>query len=60
MVLLTNISHVIQFEKEKNEFKYQEMLTATMSHEMMTPLNAVQGMSKLIDKKLKTELLHNL
>lgn len=53
MLLIKNISHIISAEKDKNVRKYTEMLTATISHEMMTPLNAIIGMATIVIQKLK-------
>ena len=53
MILFRNITRVIQYEKEKNQFRYQEMLAGTISHEMKTPLNAILNMSSLIENKIQ-------
>ena len=52
MIVIRDISLIIDFEKEKNENKYQELLTATMSHEMLTPLNSIINLSVYIEQKL--------
>jgi signal transduction histidine kinase len=52
MILIRNISHVINYEKAKTRNYYQEMLTATVSHEMMTPLNAIINMTTILENKL--------
>jgi len=52
MLVIRDISMIIEFEKEKNENKYQELLTATMSHEMLTPLNSIINLSVYIEQKL--------
>jgi signal transduction histidine kinase len=59
MVLFRNISHILQYENQKNQHKYQEMLAGTMSHEMMTPLNAILSMSTLIEKKFNESMQNN-
>lgn len=53
MLLIRNITHIINYEKHKNENKYQELLTGTMSHEMLTPLNTIINISGIIEMKLK-------
>ena len=52
MIVIRNISVIIEFEKVKNENKYQELLTATMSHEMLTPLNLIINLAMYIEQKL--------
>ena len=52
MIVIRNISVIIEFEKVKNENKYQELLTATMSHEMLTPLNSIINLSVHIEQKM--------
>jgi signal transduction histidine kinase len=49
MIVIRNISVIIEFEKVKNENKYQELLTATMSHEMLTPLNSIINLAIYIE-----------
>lgn len=53
MLLIRNITHIINYEKHKNENKYQELLTGTMSHEMLTPLNTIINISGIIELKMK-------
>lgn len=53
MLLIRNITHIINYEKQKNEGKYQELLTGTMSHEMLTPLNTIINLSNIVEMKLK-------
>eukprot|EP00347_Sterkiella_histriomuscorum_P020341 403338179 len=57
MVIIRNISHIIHYEKAKNENKYQELLTQTMSHEMLTPLNSIIIMSTLVEQKIQAKFL---
>ena len=57
MIVIRNINVIIEFEKAKNENKYHELLTATMSHEMLTPLNAITNLSMILEMKLKNRML---
>lgn len=41
MIVIKNISSVVNYEQIKIENHFYELLTATVSHEMRTPLNAV-------------------
>eukprot|EP00347_Sterkiella_histriomuscorum_P018274 403346138 len=50
LILIKNITQLLKQEQSKNESKYQEMLTATLSHELMNPLNSVINLSGPIEK----------
>lgn len=41
MIVIKNITQLVKYEKVKIENSFYEMLTATVSHEMRTPLNAI-------------------
>ena len=41
MIVIKNITQLVKYEKVKIENHFYEMLTATVSHEMRTPLNAI-------------------
>jgi len=47
-LILKNITSIIVNERMKNNIKYLELLTATVSHEMLTPLNSIMNLSKII------------
>lgn len=51
LLLIRNISHIINYEKAKNVGKYQELLTGTVSHEMLTPLNAIINFVEVLMQK---------
>ena len=53
MIIIKNISSIINYEKNKNDQVYKEALLGTVSHEMMTPLNSITNLSSLI--KIKSE-----
>jgi signal transduction histidine kinase len=53
MVMLRVITPIIASERSKNRKKYLEFLTATVSHEMMTPLNSIINLSKILLKKFR-------
>lgn len=48
LLLIRNITHIVNYEKAKNVEKYQELLTGTMSHEMLTPLNAILNLIDIL------------
>lgn len=47
---------IVEFEQVKSENKYQELLTATMSHEMLTPLNSIINLAVYLEEKIKVNL----
>ena len=49
MILFKNLTPVVKYEKLKIENHYYEMLTATVSHDMRTPLNAIIGLLGNLD-----------
>jgi signal transduction histidine kinase len=57
IVIIRNITHIIENEKTNNQKKYLELLAGTVSHEMMTPLNSILNLSKIILDKIEQEEL---
>ncbi len=53
LIIIKNISSIIDFEKQKNESKYQQLLLASVSHEMLTPLNAIINLSGIMKRKFE-------
>jgi len=49
MILIKNLTPVVKYEKLKIENHYYEMLTATVSHDMRTPLNAILNLLQKIE-----------
>ena len=41
IILVKSLTEITKYEKIKVENKFYEMLTATVSHEMRTPLNSI-------------------
>jgi signal transduction histidine kinase len=46
MVVIRDITSGIKYEKLKLHSQLADMLTATISHDMRTPLNAIISLSK--------------
>ena len=55
MIMVKSITHFIKYEKLKMHNHFLEMLTATVSHDMRTPLNAILGIGKNLEHHLKNE-----
>ena len=49
MYILKNLTSHIRYEKLKIENHFYEMLTATVSHDMRTPLNSMMGLIETLD-----------
>lgn len=49
MIMIKNLTPMINYEKLKVENLFYEMLTATVSHDMRTPLNSIIGLLTHID-----------
>lgn len=56
MVMAKSITHLIKYEKLKLQNHFLEMLTATVSHDMRTPLNAILGIGKNLEPLVKNEV----
>lgn len=53
MLVVRNVSHVVRQETLKSAFKYQQLMVKTMSHEQLTPLNAILSISEVIMESLR-------
>jgi signal transduction histidine kinase len=49
LVILNDISELMKAEHIRASNKTQEMMTATTSHELKTPLNSINGMLTLLE-----------
>ena len=49
MIMVKNLTPVIKYEKLKIENHFYEMLIATVSHDMRTPLNIMNGLLYSLD-----------
>ena len=45
MMVILQLTSLIKYKKLKTENHFFEMLTATVSHDMRTPLNAINGLA---------------
>ena len=56
LIIMNDISQNIQFLKELNEYK--DMLLASVSHDLRTPLNCIMGILEMLNEEIKnSELL---
>ncbi|CDW83581.1 multi-sensor hybrid histidine kinase [Stylonychia lemnae] len=49
LILFNRITSFIKYEKLKMENNFYEMITATVSHDMRTPINAIMGIIESLD-----------
>jgi signal transduction histidine kinase len=56
MLVIKNISQLAKYESMKIENHFYELLTATVSHEMRTPLNAIISLLLSLDMHVNTAL----
>ena len=55
MIVLKNVTSLIRYEKVKLENHFYELLTATVSHEMRTPLNSVTNLLVSLESYMKED-----
>ena len=55
MIMARSITHIIKYEQLKLQNYFLEMLTATISHDMRTPLNAILGIGKNLEPHVTHE-----
>ena len=55
MIMIRNVSSIVKYEKMKLQNHFYEMLTATVSHDMRTPLNAMIGLLNTMDVFVQDE-----
>ena len=55
MIMCRNIKSIVNYKKLKLENHFYEMLTATVSHDMRTPLNSMIGLLSNMDIFVKDE-----
>lgn len=55
MLITKSITHFIQCEQLKLQNHFFEMITATISHDMRTPLNAILGLGKNLERYIDHE-----
>ena len=60
MIIITDISKALASEKMKIQYNMQQQLTASLSHEQMTPLNAILNLSEIIISEMKTDIQHKI
>jgi signal transduction histidine kinase len=47
LVVMSDISYILRNERSQIKSNFQEQLTATLSHEQLTPLNSIINLSDI-------------
>lgn len=55
MIMVRSVTNTVKNAQLKLQNHFLEMLTATVSHDMRTPLNAILGMRASLEREIKTE-----
>jgi signal transduction histidine kinase len=48
MIIMKNITELVKYQQTDRENKMYELFTATVSHEMRTPLNSIISLVKVV------------
>jgi|LauGreDrversion4_2_1035121.scaffolds.fasta_scaffold1854712_1 signal transduction histidine kinase len=48
MIIIKNITELVRYQQTERENKMYELFTATVSHEMRTPLNSIISLIKVV------------
>lgn len=48
LLVISDITFILMNEKSKIKHNFQQQLTATLSHEQMTPLNSILNVSEIL------------
>jgi len=57
LLVISDITFILHSEKSKVQHNFQQQLTASLSHEQMTPLNAILNITDILQNSLKDEVL---
>jgi signal transduction histidine kinase len=55
LIIITDISEIIKSEYDRNIEKLSEVMIASVSHDMRTPLNTIINMNQLIMPRIKDQ-----
>jgi signal transduction histidine kinase len=56
MIIITSIIHFIKYQKLKLQNHFLEMLTATVSHDLRTPLNSILGIGRGLEAHIRGDI----
>lgn len=47
-MVISDITHILRFEKKKLKYNFQQQLTASLAHEQLTPLNSIVNVTQIL------------
>jgi signal transduction histidine kinase len=56
MIMIKSITHFIKYQKLKLQNHFLEMLTATVSHDLRTPLNSILGIGRSLEPHIRGDI----
>ena len=56
LIVIRNVSYVLRQEKQRLEASHQQLIVQTMSHEQLTPLNAILNLADMLKKCENNEM----
>jgi len=56
MIMIKSVTHFIKNQKLKLQNHFLEMLTATVSHDLRTPLNSILGIGRSLEYHISGEI----
>ena len=56
MIMIKSVTHFIKNQKLKLQNHFLEMLTATVSHDLRTPLNSILGIGRSLEYHINGEI----
>lgn len=58
LLVISDITYILMNEKSKIKHNFQQQLTASLSHEQMTPLNAILNITDILQTTLENDLVN--
>ena len=59
LIIIKNISDLVNYQQIEMQSKLYELFTATVSHEMRTPLNSILSLLKIVITYIKDDRIKN-
>ena len=58
LLVISDVTHILKAEKKKIQLNFQQQLTASLSHEQLTPLNSILYGSDLLQSNILVDLVN--
>ena len=53
LIIIKNLTEIVKYQQTEIENRLYDLFTATVSHEMRTPLNSILSMIKIVIRQVK-------